>query len=284
MNEITLPPHDKPRTGQWARDTTTGNWQRRTLRPDDLPDRDGLEADAALDRTMQLPVVSVRMERTPAAFASLYAALERQITLAEAKTLIGARRLTRDAPYVLGVTSAVPGEGKTTTALHLALTAARNTFKRVCLIDLSLGRGDLSQRLGLASTGRGLIGVLEDTDTVVPTLQLAECDNLVVIPAGVEPGNPAKLARSPRVAQLLASARTTFDVVIVDMPAASSDNLLPLAGHADGLLVVARAGVTPRDVVAHTVEMLGRDRIIGVALNGFQSSCPDWLQQRFGRV
>ena len=282
MTEITLPPHSRPRVGQKSPDTTTGNWQRRTLRPDEVPELTGLEPDASLNRTMSLPTVSVRMEKTPPQFATLYAALERQLTVNEGRTLIGARRLTRDTPFVLGVTSAVPGEGKTTVALHLALTAARNTFKRVCLVDLSMGPGDLGQRLGLAPNGRGLVGVLEDTDTVVPTLQLAECDNLVVIPAGAEPANPAKLARSPRVAQLIASARTTFDVVILDLPSAASENILPLAGHADGLVVVARSGVTPRDVVAQAVETLGRERVLGVTLNGFQSACPDWLQRRYG--
>ena len=282
MSELSLPAQAK--SAPFSPDRTTGNWQRRTLRPDELADLGGLEADASLDRTMQMPTVSVRLEKTPPEFASLYSALERQMAQADARTLIGTRRLNRDAPYVLGVTSAVPGEGKTTTALHLALTIARNTFKKVCLIDLSMGRGDLSERLGLAATGRGLIGVLEDTDTVVPTLQLAECDNLVVIPAGFAPSNPAKLARSPRVAQLLASARTTFDVVIADMPSVSSENILPLAAHADSLLVVTRAGATPRSVVAQAVEILGRDRVAGVTLNRFQSSCPNWLQRRFGRV
>lgn len=284
MNEIALSPPEQPRSGHHSSDATTGNWQRRTLRPDEASDIGGLEPDAAEDRTLQLPIVSVRMEKTPPAFDGLYAALERQRALFDARTQGGGRRMSRDAPFVLGVTSAIPGEGKTATALHLALTAARNTFKKVCLVDLSLGPGDLGRRLGVEATGRGLVGVLENTDTVVPTLQLAECDNLVVIPAGVAPSNPAKLSRSPRIAQLLASARTTFDVVIVDLPSASSENILPLADHTDSLLVVTRAGVTPRDVVAQAVEMLGRERVIGVTLNGFESSCPAWLQSRFGRA
>ncbi len=253
------------------------SWQHRTLQTEPQV------ADIAAQDTLQLPVVSIQVEQTPAAFATLYAALERQITLLEERTLIGARRLSADVPYVLGITSAISGEGKTTTALHLALTAARNTYKKVCLVDLSLGRGDLGARMGLGDVGRGLIGVLEDTETVVPTLKMAECENLVIIPAGGEPHNPAKLARSPRVAQLLASARTTFDIVIVDMPSVSSDNVLPLAAHADGLMVVARAGVTPRDVVAQAVETLGRDRVIGVTLNRFQPSSPRWVQERFER-
>lgn len=226
------------------------------------------------------PVVSLRVEKTPAEFSHLYASLERQIAGVGDVTLISGETLGGERPFVLGVTSAVLGEGKTTIALHLAMTVARDTFKRVCLIDMSLGKGDLAARLGVPPRGEGVVPVLEDTDNVVPTLQLAGCDNLVIIPAGKAPANAARLARSPRVAQLIISARMAFDVVIVDMPAVSSDNALPLTRHMDGLLVVARAGATPRDVVAQALDALGRDKVIGVTLNRVKTAGPAWLRKR----
>ena len=58
------------------------------------------------------------------------------------------------------------------------------------------------------------------------------------------------------MAQLIISARMAFDVVIVDMPAVASDNALPLTRHMDGLLVVTRAGATPRDVVVQALDAL----------------------------
>ncbi len=64
------------------------------------------------------------------------------------------------------------------------------------------------------------------------------------------------------------------------MPAVASDNALPLTRHVDGLLVVARAGVTPRDVVAQALDALGRDKVIGVTLNRVQSFGPAWLRKR----
>ena len=176
------------------------------------------------------------------------------------------------------------GEGKTTVALHLAMTVARDTFKRVCLIDMSLGKGDLAARLGVPPRGEGVVPVLEDSNNVVPTLQLAGCDNLVIIPAGKAPANAARLARSPRVAQLIISARLAFDVVIVDMPAVASDNALPLTRHMDGLLVVARAGATPRDVVVQALDALGRDKVIGVTLNRVKTSGPAWLRKRAAKA
>ncbi len=234
--------------------------------------------------TASSPIINLRVEKTPPEFSHLYASLERQIAGVGDVTLISGETLGAERPYVLGITSAVLGEGKTTVALHLAMTIARDTFKRVCLIDMSLGKGDLAARLGVPPRGEGVVPVLEDSDNVVPTLQLAGCDNLVIIPAGKAPTNAARLARSPRVAQLIISARMAFDVVIVDMPAVASDNALPLTRHMDGLLVVARAGATPRDVVAQALDALGRDKVIGVTLNRVKSAGPAWLRKRFAKA
>lgn len=239
--------------------------------------------DQALPPDMHSPTINLRLESTPPEFMHLYASLERQTMGVGDVTLMSGETLGTDRPYVLGITSAVAGEGKTTTALHLAMTIARDTFKKVCLLDLSLGRGDLGLRLGVPSNGIGVVSVLEDADGVVPTLQLAGCDNMVFIPAGKKPVNAARLARSPRVAQLLVSARYQFDVVIVDLPAVSSDNALPLTRHMDGLLVVARSGVTPRDVVSQAVDILGRDKVVGVALNRTKPAGPAWLHRRFNQ-
>ena len=262
----------------------------RTMRPEDFPLEQSAdinvesnvepeEGKSTLGRTSSSPVINMDVEKTPAEFSHLYASLERQIAGVGDVTLISGETLGAERPYVLGITSAVMGEGKTTVALHLAMTIAHDTFKKICLIDMSLGKGDLAARLGVPSRGEGVIPVLEDSDNVVPTLQLAGCDNLVIIPAGKAPNNAARLARSPRVAQLIISARMAFDVVIVDMPSVASDNALPLTRHMDGLLVVARAGATPRDVVAQALDALGRDKVIGVTLNRVKSSGPNWLRK-----
>ena len=254
----------------------------RTLRPEEFPVAPAPGAENAPVRSS--PVINLRVEKTPAEFSHLYASLERQIAGIGDVTLVSGETLGAERPYVLGVTSAVLGEGKTTVALHLAMTIARDTFKRVCLIDMSLGKGDLATRLGVPSRGEGVVPVLEDSNNVVPTLQLAGCDNLMIIPAGRAPANAARLARSPRVAQLIISARMAFDVVIVDMPAVASDNALPLTRHMDGLLVVARVGATPRDVVVQALDALGRDKVIGVTLNRVKTAGPAWLRKRAAKA
>lgn len=242
----------------------------RTLPPEEFaallnpPDNTPFPAEPA---TPPAPALSLRAEKTPAEFSHLYAALERQAAGIGDMTLLSGETLGAANPYVLGITSAVAGEGKTTVALHLAMTIARDTFKRVCLLDMSLGGADLGARLGVPATGEGVVAVLEDSGTVVPTLQLPGCDNLVIIPAGKTPVNAAKLARSPRVEQLIVSARFAFDVIIIDLPCVASDNALPLAKAVDGLLMVVRAGATPQDVVSRALDMLGREKVLGVTLN-----------------
>jgi protein-tyrosine kinase len=259
-------------------DISSANWEGRVLHPDENAVLSRLEpATGPALASIPTSAITLRIERTPTEFSHLYAALERQVSGVSEVTLLTAETLGAQNPYVLGVTSAVPGEGKTTTALHLAMTVARHTFKRVCLIDLSLGRGDISARLGIPAIEKGLIQVLEDLDNVVPTLQLTGIDNLVVIPAGRAPANAAKLARSPRIAQMIVSVRHTFDVIIVDLPAVSLDNTLPLSRHLDGVLMVVRAGVTPSDVVSRAIDTLHREKVVGVTMNRSQNALPGWL-------
>ena len=223
--------------------------------------------------------VQLKLEKTPREFTHLLAAVERQVSalLEPATSLDGFA--SPSSQYVLGVTSAIPGEGKTTAAMHLALALARDTFKKICLIDLSLGSGDLITRLGINTKVEGFVAALESDDRIVPTLQFADCENLVVIPAGKAPENPSRLARSPRIGQMIASARENFDLVILDLPDVGSDNVLPIAQYADGLLMVTRAGATPAHVVNRALDAIGREKVIGVTLNRTTTSVPAWLQR-----
>jgi len=231
-------------------------------------------------KTVAVPGEKLHLASTPPEFTRLYAELERRIAAIGEATDIAGESPAAEQSYVLGICSAVGGEGKTTVALHLALTIARDTFKRVCLIDLSMGNDDLSRCLGVAANGPGAIAVMEEADGAIPTLQIAGCDNLVIIPAGRRPANPQKTARSPRLAQMVVSLRQSFDMVVVDMPAVSSDNAAPLARHMDGIVMVSRAGATPSDVVARAIDTIGRDHVVGLVLNRAQSALPKWLRSQ----
>lgn len=150
-------------------------------------------------------------------------------------------------PKVILITSALAGEGKTTTATTLAATFAQ-TGKRVVIVDIDLRRPRLHRVFGVGSqTGvtTCLLGEsLDDalTETVVP--------NLWVLPSGPTPPNPAELVMSDRMNHLLKDLAARFDRVIVDSPPVNpvADASI-LATRVDGTILVSRAFETGIDHV-----------------------------------
>lgn len=260
----------------------------------------GLAPAGGVHSPAEVPLLAPsHSEQLPAEFVHLYTAIESHFLNLEkpselALNAMAEDGLSQDRPYVLGVSSAVAGEGKTTTAMHLALAMAKNSYKRICLMDFSFpedNSGDLGHRLGLypavegeadkdaplALETAGIVDVLEETTRTVPTFQMADPDNLTIVPGGRPATRPARISRSPRVPQLLSSARHAFDVIIVDMPAVATEYAIPLARHMDGVMLVVHAGATPRDIVQRAIDLLGQQRVVGVALNRYKSNVPDWL-------
>ncbi|MDR3709366.1 MAG: CpsD/CapB family tyrosine-protein kinase [Capsulimonadaceae bacterium] len=253
-------------------------------------------------RTISPTIAPVRTEQSPPEFVHLQSAIESHMFEAIAPSALSMSALAeegleQDRPFVLGISSAVPGEGKTTTAMHLAVTMARNSYKRVCLMDFSLSQlpdGDLGSRLRLYDADvalpdggkhpsgpiHGIIDVLEEASHTVTTYQMVEPDNLTIVPAGRPAARPARNARSPRILQLLSSARHVFDVIIVDLPAVSTEYATPIMRYLDGVMLVVHSGATPRQMVLQAIELVGREKVLGVALNRYRTSVPDWLTRR----
>lgn len=184
--------------------------------------------------------------------------------------------------FVVGVTSAVYGEGKTTVAMNLAGTMAQNSSQRVALVDANLRNWDLQSRLNLPPCS-GLVDVLEGgEDDLTNIIQKTELDNFTVIPAGRAATNPARLARSPLFGEVMSALRMQNDFIVMDMaPVLPVADTRVLTSQVDGVVVVIRAGVTPREIVARAVEAIGNDRVIGVVLNGTETAMPRWLQRYF---
>jgi len=137
------------------------------------------------------------------------------------------------------VTSPEKGEGKTTTAVNLAVAAAQ-TGQRVVLVDADLRKPRLHRYLDLDATP-GLTDTLYDEVAVTAT----NIDNLVVLPAGEEVPNPSELLGSDRMGHLLGVFEEEADLVIADtsptLPFSDPSRLLP---HTDGALLVAAANMT----------------------------------------
>ncbi len=184
--------------------------------------------------------------------------------------------------FVVGITSAVYGEGKTTVALNLAGTIAQNSQARVTLVDFNMRNWDMQTRLNLSQT-IGLVDVLEGAeDDLSIIIQKTELENLTVIPSGRAAANPARLVRSPRLVEVMNTLRMSNDFVVLDMaPVLPVADTKTVAKLLDGVVMVVRAGVTPREIVARAIESVGSDKVLGVVLNGVESAMPKWLQKYF---
>lgn len=144
---------------------------------------------------------------------------------------------------VILVVSPCSGDGRSTCAARLAAGTAM-AGSRTLLVDADLRRPTLAGQLGVAH-GNGLVGLLAGEPDLAPAS--TGLPNLDLMPAGLAPANPSELLNSHCLPEWLTYCRAHYDVVVVDAPALQScaDALL-IGGHADSVLLLARAGQTPR--------------------------------------
>ncbi len=173
----------------------------------------------------------------------------------------------------LVITSANPGEGKSSVATKFAQTAAEAGL-RVLLVDANLLNPQVHHNLRLINT-QGLSEILSlglDLNDVIS--QSYEEENLFVITAGETPPNPAKLFSSPRMQNFVKRSQSDFDLVVYDTPhiLGRLDSRI-LATHADGILMVVGLGKTVRPSLSTALDELkaGRNRVLGLVSNTMKS-------------
>jgi succinoglycan biosynthesis transport protein ExoP len=175
-------------------------------------------------------------------------------------------------PRTLLVTSTAPGEGKTITALNLALTLA-SLEQRVLLIDADLRKPKTHSVLKVKRTP-GLTDVLVGRARPSTAIQQRVHDTrLDLLPAGTSVPSPADLLSGQAMPGLLDALRTHYRWIVIDTPPVGAvAEPLALAPMVDGMVVVAGAEMVPRKAVAHSLERLAatRGRILGVVLNRAQ--------------
>ena len=158
-------------------------------------------------------------------------------------------------PRVIVLTSSVPSEGKSTTAINLALALAE-AENNVVLIDGDLRRPTLHKNLDVIGTV-GLSTVISGAATLSEALQKTKYPGLTVLTSGSIPPNPSELLASQTARTLITELREEFDYVVIDSPPllAVTDAAI-LAAGADGVLMMVRFGHTKRDQVSQAVSNL----------------------------
>jgi len=166
------------------------------------------------------------------------------------------------------VTSAVPGEGKTTSVANFGIVSAQ-AGTRVCMIDSDLRRPSLHRLFGI-DNARGLTTALVEGLSFAEVAQATAVPNLSILPSGPLPPNPAELVGSHRMREGLQAATESFDLVLCDSPPLMAvGDASALAAQCDGVIFVIRVGKTPNDVLRRVVDQIEsvKGRILGVVLN-----------------
>ncbi|WP_319453722.1 MULTISPECIES: polysaccharide biosynthesis tyrosine autokinase [unclassified Mycobacterium] len=167
-------------------------------------------------------------------------------------------------PRVIVVTSSMPNEGKSTTAINIALALAEAEHN-VVLVDGDMRRPMLDKYLDLVGSV-GFSTVLSGRATLSEVLQKTRFPGLTVLTAGTVPPNPSELLGSLAAKKVLSEMRAQFDYVIVDSsPLLAVTDAAVLAANADGVLIMARFGQTKHDQLA---QALGNLEDVGASVLG----------------
>ena len=178
---------------------------------------------------------------------------------------------------VLGITSALHGEGKTTVALGIATAIAADTGEPTVLVECDLETSS-DEFFGLAS-GPGLGDWLEG-DQTLRILRMPPLANAYLIPAGGVRTDAARVFYRLSQSNVVEDLQQEFTNIVIDLPPMLSIAYSSLAAKVtERILMVTRYGVTPIADVEKAVFLLGHDRISGIVLNGYGSKTPGWLRR-----
>jgi protein-tyrosine kinase len=180
------------------------------------------------------------------------------------------RQLRALEARTLGIISAADGEGKTLTAVNLALSLAAEPNQTVLLVDLDLQRPGVAQLLGLPAE-QGLEECLTDSGSLAGCFWRIEgIERLSILPAVAARARSSELLAGTRARELLQELRTRYSdrVILIDLPPALlSDDMLTIAPLLDAALVIICEGRTRREDLTRLHEIFGDVRLLGTVLN-----------------
>jgi capsular exopolysaccharide synthesis family protein len=230
----------------------------------------GLVANIPLDKDRRKdPAISFATEHSP--IAEAFCELRTNLQFLEVD----------DPPRVLVVTSALPSEGKSTTAINIALALAEAEHN-VVLVDGDMRRPKLDEYLGLIGSV-GLSTVVAGRAPLDEVLQKTRFPGLTTLTSGPVPPNPSELLGSQTAKKILSELRGSFDYVIVDSsPLLAVTDAAILAAEADGVLVIAQFAKTKREQLTRAVEKLTHveARILGGIFTMSPTGANDYYHYR----
>jgi protein-tyrosine kinase len=179
---------------------------------------------------------------------------------------------------VVAVTSAVAGEGKSVSAVNLAMNLASSGRKKVLLVDVDLRKCDLAKELGVAPLP-GLTEHLAGSAGMEEILRNSKTRGLSIIPGGMRISAPWELLSGERF-----RARDRFDLVLLDTPpVVPVSDTHALRDLVDGFILVYRLGFTPHPLFKQAMDDTGESKLIGIVLNGVERQSERYYQRYYGK-
>jgi non-specific protein-tyrosine kinase len=172
------------------------------------------------------------------------------------------------------VTSALPGEGKTSIAINLAIAIAKEFRHTVLLVDGDLRRQSVHKYLGCAGE-KGLVDHLAGATPVSDLITWPGIEKLTLISGGRLHQESAEILGSPRMRELITGMKKRYPerYIIFDAPPIlTGADVLTLAPLVDNIVVVVQAGKTSLDDVKKALQYLPQDKILGCVLNRSSSA------------
>lgn len=258
LGTISAPPPPTPRPVQRTQNDTSADW------PADAVDSgrdifdEYTEAGAFKDRLtlkQDLMVMNGHDPMVVEKYRMLYMKLE-EISL-------------KNSYKTYAITSAVKNEGKTMTALNLAYVMATEFKKKVLLIEADLRNPSISSNYLDMGRLHGLVDVIKGDSDLKNAINRLDDTLLYFLPARCSVKNSSVLLDSPRMRGVLKDVKEDFDYIIIDAPP-----ILPmvdisiLSKTLDAIMLVVRAGKTPKDLVRKAVNALPKNNLMGIILNG----------------
>ncbi len=174
---------------------------------------------------------------------------------------------------VIGVTSAMRGEGKSTTAINLSYVLAERG-SRVLLIDGDLRIPSIAKKMDIPSTP-GLTDVLMNKGVqLLNDFKTSVLNNWFIMPSGEIPPNPSELLSSKRMEAALRSLREHFDYIIIDLPPVNIvSDAVAISNYITGMIVVVRQEYTEKKELEHCFRQLrlSNVKVLGCVMNGTQT-------------
>mgnify|MGYP000403938577 CR=1 FL=1 len=180
------------------------------------------------------------------------------------------QRTQESAGNTIMISSPRAGDGKTLTAINLALSFAREFKKTALLVDCDLKKQQIQHLLGIQGE-KGLVDYLLD-DCPVPELMMwPGIEKLTIISGGRTIGESTELLGSPRMKELVEEMKSRYPnrYVFFDVPAVlESADALAFAPLVDHILLTVRAGTTPKEDISKAASLLPKEKLLGLVLNG----------------